>query len=162
VRGRNHERSWVEWARAALPPRLVRRYRASAAFRRRTHRVARWSWVLVLGWAFVFGDNGLAAVLFRWVRIQKLQREVAALERHDRWLQAEVERRENDPRTLERLARERCGLAYAGEKVYRIVEVSPGEARRLERERRSLAKLETRSEGQRAGAGSPPAPIEIR
>lgn len=129
-----------ELARAAIPPRLERRYRASGAFRRRIHGLLRWSWAIVLGWLFVFGDNGLASIAFRWTRIQTLEREVAALERREALLRSEVARREKDPATLERLARERYGMARPGETVYRIVEVTPAEARRLARAQREILK----------------------
>jgi cell division protein FtsB len=142
-----------ERTRILVPPRLLRRYRESPGFRRRVHHAARWSWVVVLAWAFVFGDNGAAAIVWRWARIQKLQREVAVLERRDGWLRNQIELREKDPATLERLARERCGMAFRGEKVYRIVEVTPGEARRLEREKRSLtAAAESNAETAPVGA----------
>jgi cell division protein FtsB len=127
-------------ARAAIPPRLARRYRDSASFRRHVHRAARWGWLAVFAWVFVFGDHGAAALAFRWARVQMLEREVATRERREAWLQREVERREKDRDTLERLARERYGMAYPNEKVYRIVEVTRGEARKIAAEQRRLAK----------------------
>jgi len=127
-------------ARVLVPPRLERRYRDSPAFRRRLHHALRWSFVPVLAWAFLFTDSGLAAIGLRIVRIQTLERQVAGLERRQARLKQEIDRRQNDRETLERLARERCGMAYPGEKVYRIVEVSSSQARRVARRQRQLAK----------------------
>jgi cell division protein FtsB len=130
----------LRWARACVPPRLERRYRDSLGFRRRVHTALRWSFVPILAYAFVFTDSGLASILLRIVRIQALRSRVAELERRQEWLQQEIALREDDRTTLERLARERCGMAYPGEKVYRIVEISPAEARRVEREKHRIEK----------------------
>jgi len=141
-----------------VPPRLERRYRDSPAFRRRLHRAMRWSFVPVLAWAFLFTDSGLAAIGMRLLRIQTLERQVAALEGRQERLQREIDLRQNDRDTLERLARERCGMAYPGEKVYRIVEVSSAQARRVERRQRQLAKEHDDASETPADAATTPAP----
>ncbi len=136
--------------RGAVPPRLERHYRDSPAFRRRVHRALRWSWLPVLLYSLVFADNGLASIAVRFVRLHRLEHQVAALEERNARLRAEIVRREKDPEAIERLARERYGMAYPGEKVYRIVEVTAAEARRLERERRRLEDA-AREEAEKAG-----------
>jgi cell division protein FtsB len=125
-------------ARAAIPPRLARHYRERPAFRRRVHRFLRWSWVPLLAGSLLFADNGVASIVLRAIRIRLLERQVAALERRNDRLRDEIDRREKDPAAIEELARERYGMAYPGEKVYRIIDVTPAEGRRLERERRRL------------------------
>jgi cell division protein FtsB len=134
-------------ARAAVPPRLERRYRNSPSFRRRVHRALRWSWLPVLCYSLVFTENGLASILVRLVRIHRLEHRVTSLERRNDRLRAEIVRREDDPEAIERLARERYGMAYPGEKVVRIVEITPGEARRLAREKQRLEDLQAEGEG---------------
>lgn len=146
-------------ARAAIPPRLARRYRDSPLFRRRLHRLLRWSWVPLLGSSLLFAENGVASIVVRTIRIVRLERQVAALERRNDRLRSEIDRRESDPFALEELARERYGMAYPGEKVYRIVDVTPAEGRRLERERRHLereaAEREARSSAEASAATDP-------
>lgn len=132
-------RAWLcQTLHTITPPRLRRRYEREAAFRRRVHRVAAWSLLPILGYGILFGDEGLAGVAVRAARVWRLERRVAALERRQVWLQREVELRESDPVKLERLARERYGMVVPGETVYRIVEITPDEARRIEREQRRL------------------------
>jgi len=139
-------------AEVLVPPRFARRYRDSPSFRRRLHRALRWSFVPVLAYFFLFTDSGLAAIGLRLVRIQTLQRQVTMLERRQSRLEHEIDLRKNDRDTLERLARERCGMAYPGEKVYRIVEVSPSQARRVERRQHQIERERERE------AESPDAP----
>jgi cell division protein FtsB len=128
----------LDLARAVTPPRFLRLYQERATFRRRVQRALVWSFVPVLVWAFVFADGGLLSIAIRRVRVHRLLRQVAELERREAMLHRSIERRESDPAVLERLARERYGMARPGEKVYRIVEVSDDEARRVDRARRKL------------------------
>jgi cell division protein FtsB len=129
--------------RVVTPPRLVRRYRDSAAFRRQVRRAAAWAGLCALAYAFLFADGGLASILWRRWRIRELQHRVVELERRQSWLERELALRQDDRDMIERLARERYGMAYPGEKVYRIVEVSESEAQRIEHEKRRLERLET-------------------
>ena len=147
-------------ARAAVPPRLERHYRDSPAFRRRVHRAVRWSWLPIVLYSLVFADNGVASIVVRFVRLQRLEQQVTAFEERNARLRAEIARREKDPEAIERLARERYGMAFPGEKIYRIVEVSPAEARRLERERRRLE--EEAREAAAEDAEASPAPDVTR
>jgi cell division protein FtsB len=148
-------------ARAVTPPRFLRSYRERAAFRRGVQRALVWSVVPLLAWAFLFADGGLAAIGVRRLRIQKLQRQVAELERRQALLEQSIARRESDPRVLERLARERYGMARPGETVYRIVEVTDEEARRVARGQRALERAAARdaakqpSDRARRGAADP-------
>lgn len=143
--------------RAIVPPRLARRYRERESFRRRVHRAASWAWVPVLLYSFLFTDSGLASIVYRQVRIRELQRQLASAEMQQRRLEAEGERRADDPATLERLARERYDMAYPGEQVYRVMEISPGQARRIARAQRQMEKKRAADEAE-AEVKNPPAP----
>lgn len=135
--------AWVvRVLRTVTPPRLSRLYRERPAFRRRVRHGLAWGVLATLAYAFLFADGGLASIVWRQVRIHQLQRRVAQLERREAWLQREITLRQDDPQRIERLARERYGLAYPGEKVYRIVEVSEVEARRIERRKHHLEQKE--------------------
>jgi cell division protein FtsB len=128
--------------RTVTPPRWSRMYRERPAFRRQVRHGLVWGVLATLAYAFLFADGGLASIVWRQVRIHQLQRRVAQLERREAWLQREIALRQDDPRRIERLARERYGLAYPGEKVYRIVEVSEAEAQRIERRKHHLQQQE--------------------
>jgi len=130
----------VEIARAVTPPRFLRLYQERATFRRRVKRAMVWSFVPVLLWAFVFADGGLLSIVARRVHLWQLQRQVVRLEARQALLQQAIEHRESDPVVLERLARERYGMAQPGETVYRIVEITPDKGRAIAREQRKLAK----------------------
>jgi cell division protein FtsB len=127
-------------ARAMTPPRFLRRYQQQESFRRRIRRALP---PLVLG-AIVFSlfasDTGLVALGIRFLKLRRLESDVARLEQHAEFLHAEQARREKDRSTLERMAREHFGMAYPGERVYRILEVDEDTARRIEREQREREK----------------------
>ncbi len=130
----------VEMARAVTPPRFLRLYEERATFRRRVQRAVTWSFVPVLVWAFVFADGGLFSIVARRVHLWQLERQVVRLEARQAVLLQAIEHRESDPVVLERLARERYGMALPGETVYRIVEITPEKGRAIAREQRKLAK----------------------
>ncbi len=118
----------VHWT----PPKYLRRH-AARNTRRRRLRLA-FAWLVGAGvvFGFVFADGGLVSILKRRARIRHLQLEVQRLEADHQALAREIERRRDDPATIERLAREEYGMIYAGERVVRIVEVSEAEARQIE------------------------------
>ena len=140
-------------ARAVVPPRFLRRYRERAAFRRQMRRVVAWGLVSIVAYAFVFADGGLLSIVWRRLRIRQLEGQVAEMERRAARLHSEVDLRLNDRVTLERLAREKYGMAYPGEKIYRIVEVNEAEARRIEREQRRLERERAEAEKKQAQVG---------
>jgi len=147
-----HDRSaWlrsrlVQALRAIVPPRLARRYRERESFRRKVHRAARWAWVPVLAYSFLFTDSGLVSIVYRRVRIRELERQLAQAERQQMRLESEADRRTDDPATIERLAREKYDMAYPGESIYRLKEISAGEARRIERAQRAAEKKQAAEE----------------
>lgn len=123
---------------AVTPPRFLRSYRERATFRHRLRRLGFAAAGTVVVWSFVFADGGLISIASRRIRIARLERQVEALEGRQALLEHSIERRESDPAVLERLARERYGMARPGETVYRIVEVSGDEARRVDAARRAI------------------------
>ena len=126
--------------RAVVPPRLARRYRERESFRRKVHRAAAWAWVPILAYSFLFTDSGLVSIVYRHVRIREVRHQLAQAERQQLRLEAEAERRTDDPATIERLARERYDMAYPGERVYHLKEISAAQARRIERAQQALEK----------------------
>jgi cell division protein FtsB len=156
-----HDRSaWLrirlaQVLRAVVPPRLVRRYRERESFRRNVHRAASWAWLPLLVYSFLFTDSGLVSIVCRHVRIRTLQHELAGAETQANRLEAESDRRTDDATTIERLARERYDMAYPGERVYRIVEISPGQARRIAHAQREIEK---KKDAEEKAAEPPPAP----
>jgi cell division protein FtsB len=143
--------------RAVVPPRLARHYRERESFRRKVHRAASWAWVPLLVYSYLFTDSGLVSIVYRQVRIRELQHQLVGLEMQQSRLEAEADRRTDDPATIERVARERYDLAYPGETVYRIVEISPSQGRRIARAQREIEKKRAAEEGQPA-TGEPASP----
>ncbi|UCE01626.1 MAG: septum formation initiator family protein [Candidatus Latescibacterota bacterium] len=122
---------------AWTPRRFLRRHAERNARRRRLRRLLTLGLALILGFGFLLADGGLVSILAgRW-RIRCLEREVAALESRQQWLHRELELRQGDSATIERLAREEYGMVRPGERVVRILEVSEEEARRVEAARRA-------------------------
>lgn len=136
-------------ARAVTPPRFLRQYRQRAAFRRRVRRLALTAGGALLAYLFLLSDGGAVSIALRRLEIRRLDQLVRDLEKRDAWLRRELALREDDHDMIERLARERYGMAYPGEKVYRILEVDEDTAQRIEDQRRVLAEHED------AGADSP-------
>lgn len=93
-----------------------------------------------LAYVFLISDGGAISILLRRLEIRRLENLVRDLEKRDAWLRRELALREEDHEMIERLARERYGMAYPGEKVYRILEVDEGTARRVESQQRELSR----------------------
>jgi cell division protein FtsB len=91
-----------------------------------------WGTAALLVWGFLFAEDGLISLALRSWRIHQLQQRVAQLEQRRDWLHQEIVRRQSDPVTLERLAREEYGMIRPGERVVRIRPVAEAEARRFE------------------------------
>jgi cell division protein FtsB len=91
-----------------------------------------WGTGALLIWGFLFAEDGLLSLAVRSWKIRQLQQRVTQLQTRRDWLQEEIARRESDPATLERLAREEYGMIRPGERVVRIRAVDEAEARRFE------------------------------
>ncbi|MFQ5600472.1 MAG: septum formation initiator family protein [Candidatus Krumholzibacteriia bacterium] len=114
------------------PPRFLRRHAELTARRRKLRRLILWGLSSLFAYGFLFADDGLLSLVTRRIRIHRLEAQVAALEQRRRLLLREVELRHDDPATIERLAREEYGMIFEGEMVYRILEVSEEDVRRIE------------------------------
>lgn len=72
--------------------------------------------------AAIFGDRGLVQL----ARVQTEQRQLEeiafGLQQHNEQLRRRVQQLQSDDRYIERLARERLGLAKKGELIYRLPE----------------------------------------
>jgi cell division protein FtsL len=82
---------------------------------------------------FFVGDRGFLEVRRQRAQLRAAQDEVAKLDAENRALEAEVSALKNDPRSLEKIAREKLGLAKPGEVVVVLPEgwekrVKPGAA----------------------------------
>jgi cell division protein FtsB len=73
--------------------------------------------VLCLG-GVVFGEYGLVRIIEVKRERGRLEAEVASWKMKQRRLELEKERLANDPFTLEKMARERCGLYKPGELIF--------------------------------------------
>jgi len=125
------------------PRRFLRRHAQRASRRRRLRRLLLWGTAALLLWGFLFAEDGLLSLAVRSWKIRQLQQRVARLENHRDFLLQEIDRRQGDPLTLERLAREEYGMIRPGERVVRIRPVDEAEARRFERQHLQPAALTT-------------------
>ena len=114
------------------PRRFLRRHAQRASRRRRLQRLLLWGSGAFLVWGFLFAEDGLVSLAARSGKLRQLQQRVAQLQTNRDWLREEIARRESDPVTLERLAREEYGMIRPGERVVRIRPVDEAEARRFE------------------------------
>lgn len=76
--------------------------------------------VVIGGW--LFHASGVLPYVKMLQEVERLQTEIQELEDHNRLLQEEIARVEQDPTRLEELARNQLGLVRKGEVVYQIVE----------------------------------------
>ena len=120
---------------AWTPPRFLRRHSQRGVRRQRLRQLLLWSTGALLLWGFLFAEDGLISLSMRYWKIRQLQQRVATLEQQRDWLQAEIQLRQDDPATLERIAREEYGMIFPGEQVVRIRDIDEGEARRFEKRR---------------------------
>ncbi len=117
------------------PPRFLRRHAARTARRRALRRLLVGGLTFILGFGFLVAYGGLGSILWRRLRIHRLEAQVAALEERKQRLEAESANRRKDRATIERLAREEYGLIYPGETLVRVLQVSEAEARQVEKAR---------------------------
>lgn len=84
-------------------------------------RLRRWLYIalgLVIAYVFVFGDYGLYNYL-RLLRVRnRIQKEVAELQREKERLTEDLERLRRDRAYLEKIAREKYRLGRPNEKIY--------------------------------------------
>jgi len=68
----------------------------------------------------VYGKNGLLGLQQLRSDYQQLDRSVSQLQHDNARMQARIQSLESDPRAIEKVARERLGLARPGEVIYRF------------------------------------------
>jgi cell division protein FtsB len=73
-----------------------------------------------------FGDRGILRLLSQEEQAQVLRQQIDALRAENASLASEIVALRSDPRAVERLARERLGLARPGETVFLIREDESG------------------------------------
>ena len=76
--------------------------------------------VFILG-AFLFNDRGLIPWFKYAVERERIESELDSLKAEEVRLRNEIEKLKFAPEYLEKLAREKYGMAKEGEKVYKIV-----------------------------------------
>ena len=72
------------------------------------------------GYLFFAAEGGWVDLQERGARLAELEAEVARLEAENDSIRQVLHRLENDPSYLEKIARERFGMARPGERLYRI------------------------------------------
>jgi cell division protein FtsB len=70
----------------------------------------------------VFGAHGLMAMRRSRAQIQAIQAKIAKLDQENRDLQQRIQNLKTDPSTIEKIARDRMGLARPGELIFRLPE----------------------------------------
>ncbi len=87
--------------------------------------------VLLLGCAAciamvtVFGENGILKVLAQRNYLSDLQDTTANIRQENRQFSRQVEGLKNDPRVIEKIAREKLGMAKKGEIIFSFKNVKP-------------------------------------
>lgn len=72
--------------------------------------------------ALLAGDQGALTFYRTWRQIGDLQQEIGRSRRTIDSLTAEIDRLKNDTAHIERIARERYGMARENEKMYKFIE----------------------------------------
>ncbi len=75
--------------------------------------------------ALIGGDYNVFSIWGLYRQKEDLSREVDSLRVENQLLSDQIKRLEQDPRAIERVAREQFGMARNGETVYRILPTSP-------------------------------------
>lgn len=68
----------------------------------------------------VFGEHGLIAMRRTQKEAQQIRREIQRLDEENRALQVRAKALKNDPRAIERVAREELNLAKPGELIFKL------------------------------------------
>jgi len=92
-------------------------------------RVLGWTVGLWFAYAVLFGDTGLVSIIHMHGMEDELIEEIAELEAEREDTEALREDLENDPWTLEKVAREEYGMIKDGETCYRVEPGQDAEAK---------------------------------
>jgi len=80
--------------------------------------------IATLLYAFVIGDAGIIRIVTLRGEKANLEENIAMLDYDIESLKSEIDRLEDDAFALEELGRERYGLVYPGDRVYKIIHPS--------------------------------------
>lgn len=75
----------------------------------------------------VFGAHGLMAMHRSKAQMQAIQAKIDKLDQENRDLQQRIENLKTNPSAIEKVARDRMGLARPGELIFRLPESKPGQ-----------------------------------
>ena len=78
--------------------------------------------VLAAGGALLAGDQGVVTLYHTWRQMGRLNDELTASRRTVDSLKTEIQRLTNDTAYIERIAREKYGMARKNEKMYKFIE----------------------------------------
>ena len=81
--------------------------------------------VLVTGYLLSSGESGAPKLWDQARRIEVLEKDIARLKRENKSLTADVQLLTDDPKTIERIARERYGMVKDNESVYMVYPSPP-------------------------------------
>ena len=70
----------------------------------------------------IFAEKGLMKRIRVEIELNKLKKKIEILERENASLKQKIHKLETDPKEIERIAREKYGMAREGEEVYNIKE----------------------------------------
>jgi cell division protein FtsB len=76
----------------------------------------------------VFGAHGLMAMHRSRVQMQAIQEHIDKLDQENRDLQQRIQKLKTDPSAIEKIARDRMGLARPGELIFRVPDTKSGQA----------------------------------
>lgn len=105
--------------------RAEERGRGELGMRRKAATLASILAFIALVVGSLFGDGGMLHLFEQRERSESLRGEIAQLRRENSRLAAEIAALRQDPRAVERIAREELGLASPGELVFIIREEPP-------------------------------------
>lgn len=80
---------------------------------------------VVTGYLLMSGDNGLSRMWDQSERITVLRKDIERLKKENTALAEEVRLLTDDPKTIERIARERYGMVKDNESVYMVYPSPP-------------------------------------
>ena len=97
-------------------------HRLFYSWRRRLATCAVFALVLFLGFHVIFGANGMVVYTHKRADYHKLQLDTQQVEEENERLTHEVDQLKNDPKAIEREAREQLHYTKRGEMVYLLPE----------------------------------------
>ena len=114
TQGADQAEAWAGRVQAALEPYLRRLYELRT-------RLATAAVVLLAGWLFVhvtFGANGMVVYRAKKAEYERVQKDIQQLQKENQRYSVEVEQLKNDPKRIEKEAREQFHYARPGEVIY--------------------------------------------